>query len=57
MTAQAARLPRPMFCVTAAALLIERALRAVTRVRPPGPRHLDEVLCDADQLLTGARHV
>jgi hypothetical protein len=46
-----------MFCVTAAALSIERGLRAVTRVRPPGPRHLDEVLCDADQLLTGARHV
>ncbi len=36
-----------------AALLIERILRAVTRVRPLGLRHLPELLGDAHALLTG----
>jgi hypothetical protein len=32
---------------TASALLVERALRAVNRIRPPGLRHLHEILDDA----------
>jgi len=37
---------------TAAALLVERVLRAVTRVRPLGLLHLPELLGDAHALLT-----
>jgi len=37
----------------AAALLVERALRAVTRVRPAGLAHLEELLEAADALLDG----
>jgi len=37
---------------TAAALLAERALRAVNRVRSEGLRHLDELLLDSRRLLT-----
>jgi Ser/Thr protein kinase RdoA (MazF antagonist) len=40
---------------TAAALLVERALRAVTRVRPLGLLHLPELLNDAHALLTEGR--
>ena len=39
---------------TAAALFIERAFHAVTRVRPNGLQHLDELLRDAGQLVTEA---
>jgi Ser/Thr protein kinase RdoA (MazF antagonist) len=39
---------------TAAALFIERAFRAVTRVRPLGLQHLDELLADARQIATEA---
>ncbi len=37
---------------TAAALLVERIFRAVTRVRPLGLLHMPELLCDARALLT-----
>ncbi len=36
---------------TAAALLVERALRAVNRIRPLGLRHLHEILDDAAELV------
>lgn len=39
---------------TAAALFIERAFHAVTRVRPNGLQHLGELLRDAGQLVTEA---
>ena len=39
----------------AAALLAERALRAVNRVRPEGLRRLREILIEAEGLLEGKR--
>ncbi len=36
---------------TASALLVERALRAVNRIRPHGLRHLHEILDDATELV------
>ncbi|NOT54100.1 MAG: phosphotransferase [Deltaproteobacteria bacterium] len=41
---------------TAAALLAERVLRAVTRIRPEGLPHLNTLLTDAHTLLTGRCH-
>jgi Ser/Thr protein kinase RdoA (MazF antagonist) len=41
---------------TAAALLAERVLRAVTRIRPEGLPHLNTLLADAHALLTGRCH-
>ena len=38
---------------TAAALLAERALRAVNRIRPEGLQHLDDLLADAEALVVG----
>jgi tRNA A-37 threonylcarbamoyl transferase component Bud32 len=40
---------------TAAALLAERALRAVNRIRPEGLRHLGEILVGAERLTRGGR--
>lgn len=40
---------------TSAAMLVERALRAVNRVRAPGLLRLDALLADAERLLEGGR--
>jgi tRNA A-37 threonylcarbamoyl transferase component Bud32 len=46
--------PEVLRAATAAALLAERALRAVNRVRPLGLRRLSELLADGQRLLAGA---
>jgi Ser/Thr protein kinase RdoA (MazF antagonist) len=40
---------------TAAALLAERALRAVNLIRTEGLRHLPEILAEAEKLMRGGR--
>lgn len=42
---------------SAAALFIERAVRAVTRIRPLGLQHLEALLTDVHTLSTGADDV
>ena len=51
--AQSRQLPsqRSLSWHTAAALLSERALRSVNRIRPEGLRHLSELLVDAREIL------
>lgn len=49
--------PSTLCWYTAAALLVERALRAVSQLRMPALLHLETMLADAMALLEGERHV